>query len=407
MSHRQGASNSTSHSANSRQAENTNTTEGTNLFETTIAELAGPSSLPGTEGGAGVGVGSNNSSGGSSHHTNTSDLKRQLSNATIDGNHTSNSLLAPNGNTPSGSTSDHQPKSTSNHNHQKRLTKALLLYLSLFRVVQPLVSLGAFGTITPVLSYFRSQTIFPTIQATLYLFTATLACCSLFFSIIYFIDVIFHKPLFWPFTHRHFRQTSKARIGGDLIVCMVFCGLWFLSLVGLVIDTVWVDCGRLTGLEAVFLDNGRSIDKIKTICQLEKATLGLAVISWACWMGVLIVLLYGHFWKRRQIIASRLRERLSRRRPSQAGGVTAGVSSAISPDAGAGQSGSSISGRSTAAAATQQQQQQHPQQPSDCGCQDREGEVGLTGIICRYDDDQSSLNPTIWRTEHSHSEATA
>ncbi|KAF9167948.1 hypothetical protein BGX21_000927 [Mortierella sp. AD011] len=374
-----GTSNGTSRSANPRQEENTSTANGTNLFETTISGLAGP-----TEDGAGI--------GGSSLHTNTSDFKRQLSNATIDIDHTNDPLLAPDG-TPANSTSD-QTKSTSKHNHQTRLTKALLLYLSLFRVVQPLVSLGAFGTITPVLSYFRSQTIFPAIQASLYLFTATLACCSLFFSIIYFIDVIFKKPLFWPFTHRHFRQTSKARIGADLIVCMVFCGLWFLSLVGLVIDAVWVDCGRLTGLESVFLDNGRSIDKIKTVCRLEKATLGLAAVSWACWMGVLIVLLYGHFWKRRQVIASRLRERLSRRQPSQAGGV----SSAISPDAGAGQPGSSVSGRSTT------QPQQHPQQPSDCGCQDREGEVGLTGIICRYDD-QSSLNSTIRRTEHPHATA--
>lgn len=74
---------------------------------------------------------------------------------------------------------------------------------------------------------------------------------------------------------------------------MVFSGLWFLSGVGLVIDTVWVDCGRLIGLESVFADNHRSVDKIRQVCRLEKATLGLAVISWACWMGVLLVLLYG------------------------------------------------------------------------------------------------------------------
>lgn len=74
---------------------------------------------------------------------------------------------------------------------------------------------------------------------------------------------------------------------------MVFSGLWFLSGVGLVIDTAWVDCGRLIGLESVFEDNHRSVDKIRRVCRLEKATLGLAVISWACWMGVLLVLLYG------------------------------------------------------------------------------------------------------------------
>jgi hypothetical protein len=189
----------------------------------------------------------------------------------------------------------HVHRSSKSHRHKRQtlLTKALLSYLNFFRVVQPLVSLAAFGTITPVLSYFRTQTIFPTIQATLYLFTATLACCSLFFSIMYLIDVLYHKPLFWPFTNKYFRPTSKARIGGDLIICMVFSGLWFLSGVGLVIDTVWVDCGRLIGLESVFKDNHRSVDKIRRVCQLEKATLGLAVVSWACWMGVLLVLLYG------------------------------------------------------------------------------------------------------------------
>lgn len=189
----------------------------------------------------------------------------------------------------------HVHRSSKSHRHKRQtlLTKALLSYLNFFRVVQPLVSLAAFGTITPVLTYFRTQTIFPTIQATLYLFTATLACCSLFFSAIYLIDVLYQKPLFWPFTNKYFRPTSKARIGGDLIICMVFSGLWFLSGVGLVIDTVWVDCGRLIGLESVFLDNHQSVDKIRRVCQLEKATLGLAVVSWACWMGVLLVLLYG------------------------------------------------------------------------------------------------------------------
>ncbi|KAG0292898.1 hypothetical protein BGZ98_002427, partial [Dissophora globulifera] len=188
-----------------------------------------------------------------------------------------------------------RPRSKHNHHlHQQTfLTKALLKYLSFFRIVQPLVSLSAFATITPVLSYFRSQTVFPTIQATLYLFTATLACCSLFFSILYMVDVLLHKPLFWPFTNRHFRQTSRARIGGDLIVCMGFCGLWFLSLVGLVIDTLWVDCGKVTGLEPVFWEDQRVASKVRTVCRLEKATLGLAVVSWICWMGVLLVLLYG------------------------------------------------------------------------------------------------------------------
>ncbi|KAG0353386.1 hypothetical protein BGZ54_002268, partial [Gamsiella multidivaricata] len=184
-------------------------------------------------------------------------------------------------------------KSTSHSRPQTLLTKALLFYIKVFRVLQPLVSLCAVGTIAPVLSYFHTQTIFPAIQATLYVFTATLACCSLFFGIIYLVGVFFHKPLFWPFTNRHFRKTSKARIGGDLIVCMVFCGLWFLSMVGLVIDTMLVDCGKLTGLETVLLENHLSLKKIKTVCRLEKATFGLAVISWACWMGVLVVLFYG------------------------------------------------------------------------------------------------------------------
>ncbi|KAF9113607.1 hypothetical protein BGX27_001197 [Mortierella sp. AM989] len=348
MSNRQTASNG----INNTTSQNNTVIEESNLLETSPA---GPSSraASGAETGAGTGVGhgigSSNSSGsigGASYHTNTLDLKRQLSNATIDDvvQNNSSSPLARVTTPLTGSSTDNRPKSTSPHNHQTRLTKALLLYLSVFRVVQPLASLGAFGTITP---------------------------------------------------------TSKARIGGDMIICMIFCGLWFLSLVGLVIDALWVDCGKLTGLETVFLDNRHSIDKIKTVCQLEKATLGLSFISWACWMGVLVVLLYGHFWKRRQVIASRLRERLSRRRPSQA--AAAGVSSAISPDAGVGQSGSSISGRSPVAVAGSAQQ--HPQQPSDCGCQDMEGEVGLTGVICQYDDDQSSMNPTIRRTEHSENVA--
>ncbi|KAF9284380.1 hypothetical protein BGZ68_004722 [Mortierella alpina] len=298
-----------------------------------------------------------------------------------------------------------------NHNKQRQpqtlLTKALLTYLNFFRIVQPLASLSVFGTITPVLSYFRTQTMFPTIQATLYVYTDTLACCSLLFSVMYLVDVLYHKPLFWPFTNRHFRQTSKARIGGDLIVCMLFCGLWFLALVGLVIDALFVDCGKLTGLESVFLKNHQSVNKIRTICQLEKATLGLSVVCWACWMGVLLVLLYGHFWKRRQIIAERLRARLARRRPShtEAG---AGMSTAVAVD-GAGQTGSSyISGRAGAGAgAGVGTGVQHSAEPSDCGCQNMEGEVGLTGIICNYDDDQSTIGHSTRRGDRPHTDTIA
>lgn len=301
---------------------------------------------------------------------------------------------------------DEQPKSKHKHkhHHQTLLTKALLSYIKIFRVAQPLASLGALGTITPVLHYFRNQqTMFPTIQATLYVFTATLACCSLFFSIIYLMDVLLRKPLFWPFTNKHFRRSSKARIGGDLMICMIFCGLWFLAMIGLIIDSVWVDCTRLTGLEAVFHENHRSINSILTVCRLEKATLGLAVISWACWMGVLLVLLYGHFWKRRQVIAARLRDRLARRRhPSPPQAEAAGVSSAISHDAG---QGGSISGRNGGAnnsgVNSGTVERQHAQQPSDC--QRTDGEVGLDGIICRYDDERSSINHSIGRAGPSHS----
>ncbi|KAF9944402.1 hypothetical protein BGZ72_002427 [Mortierella alpina] len=298
-----------------------------------------------------------------------------------------------------------------NNNKQRQpqtlLTKALLTYLNFFRIVQPLASLSVFGTITPVLSYFRTQTMFPTIQATLYVYTDTLACCSLLFSVMYLVDVLYHKPLFWPFTNRHFRQTSKARIGGDLIVCMLFCGLWFLALVGLVIDALFVDCGKLTGLESVFLQNHQSVSKIKTICQLEKATLGLSLVCWACWMGALLVLLYGHFWKRRQIIAERLRDRLARRRPSRTG-AAAGVSTAIAVD-GAGQTGSSsISGRAGAGTgAGVGNGGQHSAEPSDCGCQNMEGEVGLTGIICNYDDDQSTIGHSTRRGDRPHTDTIA
>ncbi|KAF9099119.1 hypothetical protein BGX29_007293, partial [Mortierella sp. GBA35] len=183
-------------------------------------------------------------------------------------------------------------------------------------------------------------------------------------------------------------------------------GLWFLSGVGLVIDTVWVDCGRLVGLEGVFLDNHRSVDRIAMVCRLEKATLGLAVISWACWMGVLLVLLYGHFWKRRQVIAERLRDRLARRRPTTT--ATAGTSSAVAHQDGTAtpSRASVISGRgvggSTSAAggasnnnaglsvpqSQQQEQRQGRQQDPSFDCQDMEGEVGLTGVICRYDDEE-------------------
>lgn len=83
-----------------------------------------------------------------------------------------------------------------------------------------------------------------------------------------------------------------------MIICMVFCGLWFLSLIGLLIDTLYVDCSKVSGLSVVILLNHQhSLTKIKTVCYLERATFGLAVVSWACWMGVLLVLFYGYvFW---------------------------------------------------------------------------------------------------------------
>ncbi|KAF9910548.1 hypothetical protein BX616_010836 [Lobosporangium transversale] len=351
------------------------------------------------------------------------------SNSNSDSNDSNNNNNNDNDVTGTGANTENTPisksrsrsKSTSRQ-QQTLLTKALLSYISFFRVVQPLISLAAFGTITPVLAYFHTQTVFPTIQATLYVYTATLACCSLFFSIIYLMDVLLKKPLFWPFTNRHFRRTSRARIGGDLIVCMVFCGLWFLALIGLVIDSIGVDCGKLTGLQGILAVNGKSTRTITTVCQLEKATMGLAVASWACWMGVLLVLLYGHFWKRREVIAARLKERIARRRAAhdnhQSAGAT-GVSTAISPDATGGivSTGSNVSGRGGAGIGGNNGgehggissggiQQQHSQQPSSVyGCQDMEGEVGLTGIICRYDDDQSSLNPTIRRHDHPENAA--
>ncbi|KAF9399108.1 hypothetical protein BGZ94_005815, partial [Podila epigama] len=207
---------------------------------------------------------------------------------------------------------------SSRHKKQSFITKALLSYLNFFRVVQPLASIASLGTISPVLAYFQTQTLFPAIQASLYVYTASLATCSLLFSLIYLVDVFYRKPLFWPFTNKHFRRTSKARIGGDMIICILFCGLWFLSLIGLLIDTLYVDCSKVSGLSVVILKNREpSLTKIKTICYLERATFGLAAISWCCWMGVLLVLIYGHFWKRRQVIAERLKERLARRHRRQ------------------------------------------------------------------------------------------
>ncbi|KAG0252274.1 hypothetical protein BG011_007089 [Mortierella polycephala] len=308
------------------------------------------------------------------------------------------------------------PKSKPVGRQQTLLTKVLLSYLNFFRIVQPLASLGVFATITPILHYFRTQTMFPAIQATLYTFAAILACCSLFFSVIYFIDVFYRKPLFWPFTNRHFRQTSKARIGGDLIVCMVFCGLWFLSLVGLVIDTVWVDCSRLDGLERVFSENHHSFTEVKIICRLEKATLALAIVCWACWVGVLLVLLYGHFWKRRQVIAERLRSRLAKKSRSSRTTGAAGASSAIPPE-GASQAGMVVSGRNGAGVGGSSENgslheyghttRSHQQESRAYGCQNMEGEVGLTGIICRYDDERSTLGHSTRRGDYSQADSAA
>lgn len=287
--------------------------------------------------------------------------------------------------------------SKSTKSKQSLITKALLSYLNFFRVVQPLASIGSLATISPVLAYFRSQTIFPVIQATLYVYTASLATCSVLFSLIYLVDVIYHKPLFWPFTNKHFRRTSIARIGGDLIICMVFCGLWFLSLVGLLIDTLYVDCSKVSGLSVVILLNHQhNLTKIKTVCYLERATFGLAVVSWACWMGVLLVLFYGHFWKRRQVIAERLRERLTRRRRQHG----------ASPDKGK-TPASDINNSNNVPAVDPMPGLKATPEIKDTGagtqaagrdrrtdsrdCQGMEGEVGLTGIICRYDDETSTL----------------
>ncbi|KAF9314160.1 hypothetical protein BG003_004473 [Podila horticola] len=274
------------------------------------------------------------------------------------------------------------PKSTKGK--QSLITKALLSYVNFFRVVQPLASLASLATISPVLAYFRSQTIFPLIQATLYVYTATLATCSVLFSLIYLVDVFYHKPLFWPFTNKHFRRTSIARIGGDMIICMVFCGLWFLSLIGLLIDTL--------------------LTKIKTVCYLERATFGLAVVSWACWMGVLLVLFYGHFWKRRQVIAERVRERLARRQRQHGASpekgktpVKDGNNTAVNPAPDA----ETVPETNDTGAGTQAAEGRDRRTDSR-DCQGMEGEVGLTGIICRYDDETSTLGAGADSRRESH-----
>ncbi|KAG0093847.1 hypothetical protein BGZ92_001088 [Podila epicladia] len=279
---------------------------------------------------------------------------------------------------------------------QSLITKALLSYINFFRVVQPLASLASLATISPVLAYFRSQTIFPVIHATLYVYTATLATCSVLFSLIYLVAVIYHKPLFWPFTNKHFRRTSIARIGGDMIICMVFCGLWFLSLVGLLIDTLYVDCSKVSGLSVVILMNHHhSLTQIKTVCYLERATFGLAVVSWACWMGVLLVLFYGHFWKRRQVIAERLRERLARRRRQHGASPEKGKkpvtnndnAATVNPVPGV----ESASENNDNGAGIQAGAEGRDRRIDSHDCQGMDGEVGLTGIICRYDDETSTL----------------
>lgn len=128
-----------------------------------------------------------------------------------------------------------------------------------------------------------------------------------------------------------------------------------------------------------------------------------------------------HFWKRRQVIAERLRDRLSRRRQPATTTQAApeGTSSAIaahpSSDAAVGREGaitpsgaSVISGRGVGVGggatpnnnngnnssdhlqlpSSQQDGQRRQDSSGDYNCQDMEGEVGLTGIICRYDDEE-------------------
>lgn len=114
-----------------------------------------------------------------------------------------------------------------------------------------------------------------------------------------------------------------------------------------------------------------------------------------------------HFWKRRQVIAQRLRETLSRGQPSYTGtnnnnndDVT-GTSSAIAPHDGTGSGASSIMGRNNngTGSGTGKMNRAEPStsavsgRTDDCGCDDTDGEVGLTGVICSYDDDQSTLDP--------------
>ncbi|KAG0224111.1 hypothetical protein BGW42_005319 [Actinomortierella wolfii] len=330
-------------------------------------------------------------------------------------------------------------QSRSSTRKQTLLTKALLNYLKLFRIVQPLVSLGTLGTMLPVLLYFRTQTIFPAIQASLYLYTVTLACASFLFAVIYLVDVLYRKPLFWPFTNKHFRPSSRARISGDLMICMAFCGMWFLALVGLVIDAAMVDCQKIGSLEVVFIiDNLESgsghyrqdiegMNRFHRICQLEKASMGLAVICWACWMGVLLLLLYGHFWKRRQVIAERLRRSLGRRhrhnhgaadqqhhqdnhqqQSSQqhssphdnlddrdarlkSGYVHSHSSATRSPLPGEAATGTGAgvggSGTTSTSEGGPYYDTQRSYESDHYACQNQDGEVGLTGIICHYDGD--------------------
>ncbi|KAF9180492.1 hypothetical protein BGZ50_006186, partial [Haplosporangium sp. Z 11] len=116
------------------------------------------------------------------------------------------------------------------------------------------------------------------------------------------------------------------------------------------------------------------------------------------------------------VIAERLRDRLARRRRSSRTAGAAGASSAIPPE-GASQAGSVIFGRSGAGVgggsdngslheqdrATRSQQQG----PSAYGCQNMEGEVGLTGIICRYDDEISTLGHSTRRGDYSQAESAA
>ncbi|KAG0268264.1 hypothetical protein DFQ27_007232 [Actinomortierella ambigua] len=378
------------------------------------------------------------------HHVHPHTLQQQVQQQQTEGAPVTSAGQQPQQQPPPPSTQEQQqqqqqpnrPTSPSTTKRQGRsstkkqtlLTKALLTYLKVFRIVQPLVSLGTLGTMLPVLLYFRTQTLFPAIQASLYLYTVTLACASFLFAVIYLVDVLYHKPLFWPFTNKHFRQTSKARIGGDLMICMAFCGMWFLSLVGLVIDAAMVDCGKLASLDRVFVIEDRStgagtyredtegMNRFHRICQLEKASMGLAVVCWACWMGVLLVLLYGHFWKRRQVIAERLRRSLSRRHArsgrgqdqhsqeqhphqqhhhsSQTGGVDAiikagsihshrSATTRAPGEAGAGVGSSSSNGGGGGV----QYDTQRSHVTDHCGCQHEDGEVGLTGIICQYDGD--------------------